>query len=46
MQRVVAHAIGETVVRQTGIGFRSHRPVHEILLPVGRTGGVSDPRGE
>ncbi len=46
MQRVVAHAIGEAMVRQTAVGFRSHSPVHEILLPVGRADGVTDPRGE
>ena len=46
MQRIVAHAIGEAVVRQTAIGFRTHCPVHEILLPVGRTDGITDPFGE
>ena len=27
MQLVVAHAIGEAMVRQTAVGFRSHSPV-------------------
>src|SRR5690348_10443898 len=46
MQGVVAHAIGEAMMREAAIGFRSHRPMHEILLPVGRADGITDPRGE
>src|SRR6185503_10920370 len=41
MQRVVADAIGEAMVRQPAVGFRSHSPVHEIFLLVDRADGVT-----